>query len=236
MPALGINEVNLEAVAALKPDLIIGTELQGIVYDKLANIAPTVILQRGTNSNWRQRFRDLAIAVGREQEGQDVETAYETEIADLPDAARDTTVAFIRSDLDGNFRIDGGASAFAGSVARDAGIPLVEMTSDLGSVDPQAGYLVVSGEKLMSISSAELIVVGERPGEIPGEDGRSYMATNPLWDRLPAVEEGHDVGVPHETYNAGHHYGARMLLRAIGSAVGGTVSPQPSASASPEGG
>jgi iron complex transport system substrate-binding protein len=39
----GISELNLEAIAALKPDLILGSKLRANdLYDKLSAIAPTV--------------------------------------------------------------------------------------------------------------------------------------------------------------------------------------------------
>lgn len=113
-------EVNVEAIAAAGPDVVLGTDQDADSYDLLAAVAPTVLVEYGTNGGWRQRFRAVADAVGRTEQRAEVETAYEEMIADLPAAAGETTVAFVREN-DGSLILDGAASGFAGSVAARCG-------------------------------------------------------------------------------------------------------------------
>lgn len=50
------SEVNLEKIAALKPDLIIGNKIrQEKVYDKLSQIAPTVFAET-LRGDWKENF------------------------------------------------------------------------------------------------------------------------------------------------------------------------------------
>jgi len=64
------SEVNLEAIAKLKPDLIIGTKLrQENIYDKLAAIAPTVMSET-LKGDWQENFALYADALGKKTEGE----------------------------------------------------------------------------------------------------------------------------------------------------------------------
>jgi iron complex transport system substrate-binding protein len=66
-----------EKIAALKPDLIVGTNagLDEESYDKLAEIAPTVTSIAGSEqyfSSWQEQTRQVAAAVGRSAEGEEL--------------------------------------------------------------------------------------------------------------------------------------------------------------------
>lgn len=83
-----------EKIAALNPDLIVGTNagLEQESYDKLSEIAPTVASVEGSEqyfSSWQDQTRVVAAAVGRSAEGdaliEGVETAYAGAAADHPE-------------------------------------------------------------------------------------------------------------------------------------------------------
>lgn len=85
-----------EKIAALKPDLILGTNagLTEEDYDKLADIAPTVTSIEGSEryfSDWQDQTRQIAAAVGRSAEGDalidGVEKAYADAAAAHPEFA-----------------------------------------------------------------------------------------------------------------------------------------------------
>lgn len=79
---------NIEAVAAAKPDLIIGGGLgfpfkQGTdAYDKLKAIAPTILVDNKLES-WQQQFEFLAKAFGQPQVFQDAVKKYEARVAEV---------------------------------------------------------------------------------------------------------------------------------------------------------
>ena len=66
------SEVNLEAIAALQPDLIIGNKMrQEAIYEQLSAIAPTVFAE-DLRGNWKHNFELYAKAVNKEDKGKEV--------------------------------------------------------------------------------------------------------------------------------------------------------------------
>ncbi|MEU8898043.1 ABC transporter substrate-binding protein [Nocardia sp. NPDC048505] len=80
------EELNIEAVAAAAPDLIIGGG-QGItavqaekLYDKLAVIAPTILVPK-TVAAWQEQLRQVADAAGRSDKVEALTAAYRDKVA-----------------------------------------------------------------------------------------------------------------------------------------------------------
>ncbi|RHW37498.1 iron-siderophore ABC transporter substrate-binding protein [Lysinibacillus yapensis] len=83
------SEVNVEAIAALKPDLIIGNKMrQEQIYEQLSAIAPTVFAE-DLRGNWKNNFELYAKAVNQEEKGKEVIDAYDSRIADLKEQLGD---------------------------------------------------------------------------------------------------------------------------------------------------
>jgi iron complex transport system substrate-binding protein len=211
-------EPNIEAIAATEPDLIVGDEFHEEVYDQLSGIAPTVLVEYISNGGWRERFPDVAEAVGRANRIEEAEAGYEETIRNLPGEVRNSTVAFIRPDV-GQFRIDSLPSAFPGSVAEDAGIPTLEVPEGVGELDEGSGFVTVSDELLDVVAAADLIVVPDFRSLGEDSDSVSRFERNPLWERLPAVRERKVLQIPGLVYNGGNHYAAEALLREIEDAI-----------------
>jgi iron complex transport system substrate-binding protein len=220
IPSVGEDYApDVEAVAAADPDLVIGDEFHGDLYDQLSGAAPTVLVEYRSNGGWRERFLDVAEAVGRSEEADRVEAEYEEFVAELPEDLGDTRVAFVRSDPDGSFRIDSGEAAFPGSVAADAGIPVVTGGDGVGEFDEGSGFVTVSGERLDAIADADLVVVADFSALGDEATGVAGFESNPLWSTLPAVQSGDVLEVPGLVYNGGTHYSAQLLLEAVAEAV-----------------
>ncbi|MCM3670311.1 iron-siderophore ABC transporter substrate-binding protein [Mesobacillus maritimus] len=80
------SQVNVEAVAALKPDLIIGNKLrQEDIYEQLSAIAPTVFAET-IKGNWKENFELYAKAVNKEEEGNQILSDYDNRITELKTA------------------------------------------------------------------------------------------------------------------------------------------------------
>lgn len=211
-------EPNIESIAAVEPDLIIGDEFHEGIYDQLSEIAPTVLVEYVSNGGWRERFLAVAEAVGREERAEKVEADYERVISELPERLKETTVAFIRP-ANGQFRIDSTEAAFPGSVADDAGIPTLDAPGGVGETDEDSGFVSVSGERLDVVAEAGLIVVPDFRAFGEDADSISQFEQNGLWETLPAVEKGRVVQVPGPVYNGGNHYVAELLMREIERAM-----------------
>lgn len=211
------DEPSLERVAAVSPDLIIGTDNTRELHDELSVIAPSVVLLRGFNGDWRERFLRVAEVVNRTEEAAEVDAEYQRLLDGLPEALRRTEVAFVRPGADGQFLIDSLPTGFAGSVAEDAGIPPTSVPEGVGELagGGAGGFVIVSGERLDLISGAGLIVVPDFRSVGAEQDSLTQFAANPLWARLPAVQAGRVLQVPGLVYNGGNHFAATSLLNAI---------------------
>lgn len=93
------ENINLEAILALQPDLIIGNKMrQEAIYDQLSDIAPTVFAET-LRGNWKENFELYAKALNKEEKGQEVIAAYDERVASLKEQLGDklnTKVSMVR--------------------------------------------------------------------------------------------------------------------------------------------
>lgn len=122
-PVGTIAQPNLEAIAALKPDLILSSKIRHeAIYDKLSAIAPTVFAET-VGAPWRENFKLYAEAMGREQEGAKVIAAYEGRLSAFKQAMGDrinTQVSVLRVVEDGIRIIH--KQMYIGVILADAGL------------------------------------------------------------------------------------------------------------------
>lgn len=210
------GEPHIEAIAALGPELILAETFFEEFYDRLAGIAPTVLIDRPTNADWKAAFDATVDAAGRQEEAQAVRDRYATARDRLAGQASPVEVAFIRSNGDGTFRIDG-TSAFGGSVAADAGLAVTDAPPGVG--DRSDGAVDVSDERL-DVVTGDVIVLPARRLDL---DQVAVFSQNPLWPTLPAVQAERVLALPNPVYNGGTYVAAQLLLEAV--AKGTTPSP-----------
>jgi iron complex transport system substrate-binding protein len=116
------TSVNIEAVAALKPDLIIGNKMRHEkIYDQLKSIAPTVFSDtiRGA---WKDNFNFYAKVLNKETEGNKAIQEYENKVAYIQENFKDkldTEISLVRF-MDGKTRIYLG-DTFAGTILKEIG-------------------------------------------------------------------------------------------------------------------
>lgn len=83
------SQVNLEAIAALQPDLIIGNKMrQEDIYEQLSAIAPTIFAE-DLRGNWKNNFELYAKALNIEEKGKEIIETYDTRITDLKEQLDD---------------------------------------------------------------------------------------------------------------------------------------------------
>lgn len=198
-----IEEPDLEAIAALEPDLILSATVrhEGI-YDQLSQIAPTVFTA-SSGTNWKEGFEVVAEALGRQEEGRRALDEYESDVEQLgKELGADGTTAAIVRFLPGQTRIYG-PETFSGSVLADVGFDLPDLDYD---------------EYSMAYISAEQVALLEDAGTIftttygdPQETTRSDVTG--LWGNLPAVQGGCQFDVADDEWMIGIGLiGARIIL------------------------
>ncbi|WP_426363606.1 ABC transporter substrate-binding protein [Streptomyces sp. E-08] len=189
-----INNLNLEAIANLQPDLILGSQLRAAdKYDELSKIAPTVFSIR-PGFTWKENYLLNAAALDRTAEARAKLAAYETKAKQLgTDIGPDKpTVSMVRY-LPGKIRLYAKAS-FIGTILEDTGLPRPKNQQ----IDELAAE--ISPERIDE-ADADWIFTGVY-GDAKATKKDSAQA-NPLWKNLKAVKAGRAEDVPDETWYLG---------------------------------
>ncbi|ULR52228.1 ABC transporter substrate-binding protein [Streptomyces deccanensis] len=190
-----INNLNLEAIAALKPDLILGSQLRAAdKYDELSKIAPTVFSLR-PGFTWKENYLLNAAALDKTAEAKRKLAAYEEKAKALGEklGADKPTVSMVRYLPDGVIRLYANAS-FIGTILKDVGVPRPK-NQDINDLAAE-----VSAENIDQ-ADADYIFTGVY-GD-PKATDKSKAQGNPLWKNLGAVKAGHAYDVPDETWYLG---------------------------------
>jgi iron complex transport system substrate-binding protein len=177
-PDGGAEELDLEEVAALHPDLILGiySFVDEPTYEKLAKIAPTVVQRKGYEAGaepWDEQVLDTGTALGKAAEARqlvdDVQARFAAAKEDHPElqgkvaaidyAYEDQHYVLEPSDLRAKFFLDLGLRSPA-----------------------QVGEL--SKEQVGLLDQELLVVVGQAKEE---------LLADPLFAALPVVEDGRAI-------------------------------------------
>lgn len=197
-----IDAVNLEAVAALRPDLILSSALRHEdLYDELSAIAPTVFTEE-VGVVWKENLAVHAEALGREDEAAALLAAYDERTDDLASRLQDArdelpTVSVVRF-LPGSTRLYQKAS-FIGTVLQDVGLP----RPPAQDVDDFA--LEISGEQLAEADADVIFTTHYGPAD---DTTQGELTANPIWGTLGAVRAGDVHAVSDDHWMLGIGIGA----------------------------
>ncbi len=177
-----IAQPNLEAVAALRPDLILSSKVRHeALYPQLSKIAPTVFAEK-VGVSWRENFELAGAALGRSGQAVQVLADYRRKAADTGRRFGNpatVTVSMLRFTA-GTVRLYGKGS-FIGTVLVDTGF------NRPPSQQADATFVEVSPEQIGQADGDVLLYAAF------GDAGRTDQAATlggPLWSRIPAVAAG----------------------------------------------
>ncbi|MFE2017391.1 ABC transporter substrate-binding protein [Streptomyces sp. NPDC059499] len=179
---------NLEAVAALKPDLILTSKIRhGDKYAELTAIAPTVMTEN-TGYPWKANFQVHADALGRKAEAKKVTAAYAAHTAEVTEAlggaakAAATEVNMVRFVEGADIRIYGKQNYIA-TILADVGLgrpAITDKAKDGFSYD-------VSPEK---IDLADADAVFHSTYGDAKKSRQTQTVGSGLWKNMSAVKNG----------------------------------------------
>ena len=209
------DTMDVEAIMNLNPDLIVISTIQEKMYDQLSEIAPTVMIQLEA-LNWKDDVRALGKVFGKEEVANEWIANYEAKAKEAGDKIKsefgeDTTYLSILANPNGFNVFDG---AGFGDV----------LYSDMGLAKPvgmpeqtDVSLPVVSYEGLASIQADYIFVMGS-------DEELAQIKSNPIWNSLPEVKEGHVIELPSSPYfNQGYSsIGRELLVNEIGDMLNGT--------------
>ncbi|PTA42413.1 ABC transporter substrate-binding protein [Micromonospora sp. RP3T] len=194
-----LTEPDLEAINALKPDLILGSKFrQEKFYDELSAIAPTVFTEK-VGVTWKENFLLDGRALGKEQEAKDLLATYEKRAKDVgaklgdPGARKVSIVRFIP----GNIRVYG-PDSFSGIVVGDTGLGRPERQRLDGKEDKR--FDLVSAERVNEVDGDVVFVTAY--GEKAAAE-QAKVTAGSLWQGLSAVKAGRAHVVSDETWMTG---------------------------------
>jgi len=204
LPALGTRSApDLAAIAAAKPDLIVGSQgLTPEAYPALSAIAPTVFTD-APGAKWQDNLRVIGAATGRAQAADGLITQF-TDRAHREGSANDAThfQASIVQFTDSTMRIYG-ADNFPASVLTDVGVdrPAAQRFTDKPFVE--IGISDTDLEHSPDFSAADGDIVYLSFASAAAKDRAPKILDGPAWRKLSANRDNRVFIVNNEVWQTG---------------------------------
>jgi len=203
---------NLEKIAALKPDLILGSNIRDKDrYDELSKIAQTVFTET-TGAPWKENFLMHADALGKKNEAKKVIERYEEQVEEVtqalggPEEAKKLSVSVIRFVEGADTRIYGKEN-YIGTILADVGVSRPAIADKA----PDGFSLDVSPEK---VDQGDADVVFYTSYGAPEKSGEDKSVGSALWKGMDAVKNDRAFRVDDETWIQGIGYtAAEQILK-----------------------
>jgi iron complex transport system substrate-binding protein len=220
--ALGTeNAVNLEVIASLEPDLIIGNKVrQEKIYDQLSAIAPTVFAE-DLSGSWKDNLTLYSETVGKADEGKKVLADFDARAATIANSIGDglaEEISLVRF-APGRVRLYY-KDTFAGGILEQMGFhrPAAQDKDEFAEEIQKERIPDMAGDRIFYFSD-----------DADPEDTKANLTewtSDPLWQNLDAVKAGKAQRVSELVWNTGGGiFCANMLLDEIAALYG--VDPAP---------
>ncbi|POX39490.1 iron-siderophore ABC transporter substrate-binding protein [Streptomyces sp. Ru73] len=201
-----IGAPDMEAVAALKPDLILTSKVRdGQRYAQLKKIAPTVMTET-TGYPWKQNFATHADALGKIPEGRKAAAAYEKHAAAVTDAlggpaaAAKKTTNVVRFVEGADTRVYG-CRSYIGTVLDDIGTAPTDVVRNAPD-----GLMTEVGPEQITRADADAVFYSAYGS--PEKSKESQVTGGPLWKTMKAVRTRHAFRVSDQLWLQGIGYTA----------------------------
>jgi iron complex transport system substrate-binding protein len=203
------SQVNVEAIAALQPDLIIGNKMrQEDIYEQLKAIAPTVFAE-DLRGNWKNNFELYSKAVNKEEKGKEVLAAYDQRIEDLKEKLGDkvnTEVSMVRF-MAGDVRIYH-KDSFSGVILEQIGMARPENQDKEDFAEKG-----VTKERIPAMDGDILFYFTYDEGDGKATEVEKEWIEDPLFQNLEVAKKGEVHKVSDAIWNtAGGVKAANLML------------------------
>lgn len=203
------SEINLEAIAALKPDLIIGNKMrQEEHYQALEAIAPTVF-EETLRGDWKVNFELIAKTVAEEEKGQEVLESFNERVANLTERLGDkidTKVSMVRFMPD-DVRVYH-KDSFSGIILEEIGLARPE-SQDVADFAAKG----VTKERINEMDGDVIFYFTYENENGEGQKAEDQWVKDALWTNLEAVKANKAYEVSDTIWNtAGGVKAANLML------------------------
>ncbi|EOR23066.1 periplasmic-binding protein [Niallia nealsonii AAU1] len=177
-----------EAVSSFAPDLVLmssASAVEGAKYDQYAKIAPTYVVAKENNNDWRTRLQTIGEVVGKKEEAEKVLADYNEKAEEakgkIQESIKDESAAAIW--LVSNQLFIVGENVSSGAVLYgDLGLKVPEVVKEI-SATATGNWSAISLEKLAQLDADHLFLINS--------DGEGAEVLNDsLWSNIPAVKNG----------------------------------------------
>ncbi|GAA4957064.1 iron complex transport system substrate-binding protein [Nonomuraea thailandensis] len=192
-------ETNYEAIAKVKPDLIVIGVPQPVLADvdmeRLKSIAPVVAIGPTIPSAWRELSERQSDAAGRAANFGQAKAAYEKKAAELAAKHKDALAGLKFGHVGAYGEVAKGTfqREFAGSwgtnIAQDVGVTYYGQVKVKGGGSKDVSEYPSIEELTASLGEADAITYSVQPDGTPNESVK-YVLDSELWKSLPAVKAG----------------------------------------------
>lgn len=203
-----MDTMDIEAILAAEPDLIIMAPRQEKIYDQLKEIAPVVMLEDRSN-DWEAKLKDIAVLFGQEKEAQEWLDAYYKKAEELGKEIKkangeDTTYLTVLASS-GQFMVftEGGIGTV---LKEDMKLPQPTNMPKQDSIT----LPTVTMEGLSEIDADHIIVIAT-------ESDKADLDASTVWPEIRAVKEGNVTILDASPYfsQAYNPVGRELLLQSI---------------------
>ena len=208
--------VNLEILATLEPDLILGTKVrQEAIYPQLSAIAPTIMTET-IGGEWQDNLRFYADAIGRSAEGEAAITGFAERTEKLHDALGDAVneqISMVR--FSPNRTRIYYKDTFSGLALNQIGFqrPAAQDRDEFATEVTKERIPEMEGDRIFYFSD-----------DLDGDEASANLdewLNDPLWLNLNAVKAGKAQRVSEVIWNnAGGIYAAHLMLDDIETIYG----------------
>lgn len=202
------SAVNLETIAALEPDLIVGNKTrQEKIYDQLSAIAPTVMSER-LRGDWKINMALYTDAAGKGAEGEAALAEFDARVAEIAAAAgpaleEQISLARFMPSLTRVYYTDTFAGLILGEIGFDR--PAAQ--------DKDAFADEIGKERIPDLEGDRLFYFVYETGDGAADSQASDWTADPLWQNLDVVQAGKVHAVDDAIWNtAGGYLAANLLL------------------------
>ncbi|OKH22466.1 iron-siderophore ABC transporter substrate-binding protein [Chroogloeocystis siderophila] len=198
----GDTQPNLEKIALLKPDLILGTQWDKEIYPQLSQIAPTIIA-RAEDPQWKEDLKLYAQALNKTQQAEQLIENYEQRVQEfqrrMGNRLTQTEVSITTS-----YNYNAGQPAaiylkdsFMGAVIAETGL-------QRPNAQRHAGFSQMISLEMLKLLDADVMFVVNPDSE---SSTLSKLQQHPLWSKLDVVQRGKVYTVDYNIWVAQRNIG-----------------------------
>ncbi|MGB8953949.1 MAG: iron-siderophore ABC transporter substrate-binding protein [Tumebacillaceae bacterium] len=202
------GQPNLETIAGLKPDLIIGNKLRHEkIYEQLSAIAPTVYSET-LRGEWKKNFKFYADATNKKAEGDKVLADWDKKVADFKQKVGDkinTQVSMVRF-MPGKTRIYYN-DTFSGIIFKELGVKRPAAQDQAKFADD------VTKERIPEMEGDVMFYFTYEQGQGEATKLEQEWINDPLFKNLNVVKSGKSFKVDDAIWNtAGGVLAANLMV------------------------